>query len=452
MPSKLPLAAQIIYAELGDLCARDEFDIAFPPNGSFVPVSVKGRRYWYYQYGAADATGRQPRKYVGPDNEGTAKLVARHAAIKSSYRLRRTHVGVLRKYGVPSPVDETGKILRGLAAAGVFRLRTSVVGTVAYQTYSGILGVKLPAVGMQTADLDSAQSRAISVAIAKDEQTPAFLDILQKIEPSFRAVPSLHGPNTAATYVNAQNYRVELLTESRGPNSERPTPLPALRTHAQPLRFLDYLLVDAIRATVLWDGGILVNVPQPERYAIHKLIVAERRTASAAKGPKDLYQASSLFDALAEDRAPDLAAAWHEAYERGPRWRKHLRDSLSHLDPIGRDRLLYAIGRPRSIVSGLDIEFRDVQPRYDFSRDVVRIEVLGSGHPKDYSISREALDDWFGSDGNGPEARVQAFRNHRAEIEALAREIYINEPVPSDGAILIKTADIPRLRAQIKST
>jgi hypothetical protein len=69
------------------------------------------------------------------------------------------------------------------------------------------------------------------------------------------------------------------------------------------------------RAAVLWDGGILVNVPQPERYAVHKLIVAERRTASAiAKRRKDLHQASSLFDALAEHRAHDLAAAWNEAY------------------------------------------------------------------------------------------------------------------------------------------
>ncbi len=109
-----------------------------------------------------------------------------------------------------------------------------------------------------------------------------------------------------------------------------------------------------------------MNVPQPERYAVHKLIVAERRTASAAKRPKDLYQASSLFDALAENRAHDLAAAWHEAYERGPQWRKHLRDSLSHLDPIGSDRLLYAIGRTRSIVPSLDIEFHDGPPRYEF--------------------------------------------------------------------------------------
>lgn len=103
------------------------------------------------------------------------------------------------------------------------------------------------------------------------------------------------------------------------------------------------------------------------------------------------------------------------------------------------------------VVSGLDIEFPDAQLRYEFSRNVVLAEAIASGHPKDYSVSREALDDWFGSDGNGPEARVKVFRNHRAEIEALAREIYINEPVPADGAILIKTADIPRLRGLLEA-
>jgi hypothetical protein len=77
---------------------------------------------------------------------------------------------------------------------------------------------------------------------------------------------------------------------------------------------------------------------------------------------------------------------------------------------------------------------------------------LAGRQPKDYAVSREALDDWFGSEGGGVEARIQAFRHHRAEIEALAREVYTNEPVPADGVILIKTADIPRLRARIKST
>jgi hypothetical protein len=451
VPSPLPLTAQTTYAELVDLCSLDEFDAAFPPNGSFVAVTVKGRRYWYYQSGAKDATGRQPRKYVGPDNEHTAKLVAQHGAIKSSHRQRRSIVGALRRYGLPAPPGETGKILRGLADKGIFRLRTCVVGTVAYQTYGGILGVKLPAATMQTGDLDLAQSRAVSVAIAEDERTPAMLDILRDIDPSFRAIPHLRDPNIAANYINGANYRVEILTDNRGPDSDRPVPLPALRTHAQPLRFLDYLLRDAIPAVVLSDGGILINVPQPERYAVHKLIVAQRRTATAAKRPKDLYQASALFDALAENRASDLAAAWTEAYERGPHWREPLRAALAHVESIGRDRLLYATGQTRAVIPNLDIEFRDPRPRYDFARDIVLFAGQTAREDKDCAISREALDDWFGADGEDKDGRLQAFRDHRAEIQAMAREIYLNGPVPADGMVLVKTLDVPELRKRLKA-
>jgi hypothetical protein len=449
MPTLLPLVAQTTYAEIIELCAHADFDAAFPPNGSFVATTVKGRRYWYYQSGSRDESGRQHKKYVGPDNEHTALIITRHGAIKSSYRDRRTIVAALKRYGLPSPPDETGKTLRGLADQGIFRLRACVIGTVAYQTYAGLLGVKLPAPAMQTGDLGLAQSRAISVAVARDEQTQIFLDLLQGIDPTFRAVPSIHGANVAANYINGAHYRVEILTDNRGPDSDDPILLPALRTHAQPLRFLDYLLYEAVPAVVLWDGGVLVNVPRPERYAVHKLIVAQRRTATAAKRPKDLLQASALFDALAERRRSDLADAWAEAVKH-PKWKKLLCDALADLDSIGRDRLLYAVSEKRSIVPFLDIEFRDPQPRYDLSRDVVLFIGYVRNQQKECAISREALDDWFNVEGKAHEACLKAFREHREEIQSMARRLFLNDEVRSDGALLIKTLDVPRLRTQKK--
>jgi hypothetical protein len=83
--------------------------------------------------------------------------MAHRGAIKSFYRLRRTHVGVLRRYGPPSPVGETKRILRGLAAADVFRLGASVVATVAYHTYAAFWLSNFQRVGMQTADLNLAR-------------------------------------------------------------------------------------------------------------------------------------------------------------------------------------------------------------------------------------------------------------------------------------------------------
>lgn len=62
---------------------------------------------------------------------------------------------------------------------------------------------------------------------------------------------------------------------------------------------------------MITGGGILVNVPAPARFALHKLIVARSRTATQqTKSGKDLDQAAQIIELLAEDRPGDLAAAW----------------------------------------------------------------------------------------------------------------------------------------------
>ena len=58
----------------------------------------------------------------------------------------------------------------------------------------------------------------------------------------------------------------------------------------EPLRFLDYLIHQTIDAVVPHGAGVLVSVPPPERYACHKLIVAQRRSGSHKrdKAAKDI--------------------------------------------------------------------------------------------------------------------------------------------------------------------
>jgi hypothetical protein len=65
-----------------------------------------------------------------------------------------------------------------------------------------------------------------------------------------------------------------------GPDSDTPRMLPALKTNAQPLRFLDFLIRDPAPAVVLHGSGIYVHVPAPERYAVHKLILSLYRYIS----------------------------------------------------------------------------------------------------------------------------------------------------------------------------
>ena len=66
-------------------------------------------------------------------------------------------------------------------------------------------------------------------------------------------------------------------------NLSAPASLPAIGTHAQPLRLLDFLIYEEFPAALLYDAGLLVNVPSPARYAIHELIVAQRHRTGAAK-------------------------------------------------------------------------------------------------------------------------------------------------------------------------
>jgi len=446
MAEAVSLATQTLYAELVDRSAAAAFEAEFPLNGSFVRVTVKGRDYWYFQEGARDASGKQHRKYVGPDTDETRQRMANHGRAKNDYRERRHLISMLRQSGFRSPPAETGRILQALSAAGVFRMRACLVGTLAYQVYGPMLGVRLPHASLQTQDIDIAQFSAISVAIGKDERTPPFLEVLQMADSSFRSLPHSRKSEATAAYVNASGLRVEILTESRGPERETPAALPAIGTHGQPLRFMDFLIRDEIRAAVLYDAGVLVNVPSPERYALHKLIIAQRRRADSAKIDKDIEQAKALLAALAARRPSDLREAWREAFDRGPKWEQLLARGLGMISPKVRDQALNIFGATRSLIPGLDLRFADAPPRYDFDRDTVAFPGEAEGERVLCAISREALEDHFGADGQTKEQRVETFRRNRQEIERMAREIYLKKPVPPDGAVLIKTSEVPALR------
>ena len=109
--------------------------------------------------------------------------------------------------------------------------------------------------------------------------------------------------------------------------------LPAPGVSAQSLHFLNCLIADPIKAAVLYRSGVLVQIPRPERFAIHKLIVADRRRGGpdALKSVKDRAQAAFLISVLAEDRPDDLAEAYEAAIGNGVKWRDRIAASLKRM-------------------------------------------------------------------------------------------------------------------------
>jgi hypothetical protein len=439
-----PLVAQTTYAELLERCANAAFDEAFTEEGAFTAKTIKGRRYWYFQTGTGAA---RTQRYVGPETPELLAQIEHHKTVRDDERQRRTLVSsLLRSYNLPGPIARIGDIIAGLAEAGVFRLRGVLVGTVAYQTYSTMLGIRLSASLLQTADVDIAQARDVSVAV--EDSTPPVMDVLRKIDKSFRDVPNASDSRRSTSYVAKDGIRVDFLTPTRGVNTDKPQSLPSLKTDAQPLPFLDYLIYQPEPAVILYNAGIYVQVPAPARYAVHKLIVSRRRPEGFAKRDKDLLQAEALLAVLAEKRPHELQLAWQEAYKRGPTWRRLLTEGLSQLEASVRDSTLKLVDLRRSTLPGIDLIFDNPPIRYDFSRDIATFEGTALGSPVVCAISREALDDHFGTDGQDQKGRVESVLRNRSSIEQMARAKYLSWPVEEPGAVLIKTMDVAQLKKE----
>jgi hypothetical protein len=349
MPQKLTLAHQTMFADLVQRCQDAAFDEQFPEGGSFVRHKRGERDYWYYAPSQRDDASRT-RLYVGPvdDLEINARVEA-FQSLKASYRERRSLVSSLRAAGLPVPDSLTGDVVEALWKAGFFRLRGVLVGTAAFQAYAGLLGVRLDSTSLMTSDVDPAQFHSISLLVA--DSTPPMADVLRGVDPSFSPLPHLGSNTQAAGFANARGYKVEFLTPNRGSadNQGKPAKMPALGgAGAEPLRYLDFLIFQPVSSVLLHKGGVAVSVPAPERFAIHKLILATLRRTDPngyAKAAKDLVQAAALIEAMVGDRrGDDIGFAWIEAWERGGRWQARLTEAGRRLAPMANSDLVLAIG------------------------------------------------------------------------------------------------------------
>jgi hypothetical protein len=439
------LVIQTTYAELLERCASAAFNEAFPANGTFVSKTIKNRRYWYFQ--VATEEGRAQR-YVGPETPELLERIANHKEARDDERERTALVSTLiRSFGMPRPIPEVGQIIAALERAGVFRLRGVLVGTVAYQTYSAMLGAKLPDPLLQTGDIDIAQFKNISVAIG--DHTPPVLEVLKNVDKTFRAVPHVSGGRRVTSYAAKSGLRVDFLTPNEGPDTDTPEELAAFQTDAQPLRFLDFLIHEPEPAVILYGPGVYVHVPTPERFGVHKLIVSQRRRGSA-KRDKDIRQAQALLDVLIKKRPHELKAVWVEAEGRGEKWKRLLLEGMMQLEPGIRESVLKSLNRPRAVMPGVDLVFANSPVRYDDSRDVVTFTGDASGARVQAAISREAMDDYFGTAKLTGKQRVEKFLENRSTIEQMARTKYLQWPVEDSESVLIKTADVPKLLNDVR--
>lgn len=304
---RLPETVQALYAELLDQVRQAEADPG--SSGSFVSKEIRGVRYWYLQRLEA---GRKRQIYLGRE---TPDLHARIQAAQqdrhgraADERQRRDVVAMLAAGGAAHESAAVAQVLRILSDAGVFRHGAALIGTQAFSCLANLLGVRFTAQSLRTADIDVAHP-AVAMPAARASRT--MLDELRDADSRFVEVPSLDARDASSSFrVRGRDLRVDFLTpRSRG--GTRPVYLPHLGTAADPIAGLDYLLEDTIPAVVVAGSGVLVRVPAPGRFALHKLWVSRRRPASEqTKARKDMRQSEQLLEVLAVDRPEDLVRAW----------------------------------------------------------------------------------------------------------------------------------------------
>jgi hypothetical protein len=313
----IPLHFLTMYADLAQGFEFDDVEV-----GSVVARIIKGRSYLYLT--SKDGALRRQRSLGPADDPEVQATAKRITAAAARARTMRTVVATLKqKARIPAPTLPVGRVLEVLANAGLFKRGMTLVGTAAYQTYPCILGFHLPDVSFITNDIDLSVAEFMSADLDEDMEA-----ILQRADPSFR--PRWHPEDKLPKVFEADSgLRVDMLTKAgRGAPTARK--VDGLKCAAAALSFQEYPVEDTIETVSLYGRGVLVRVPTPLKYAVHKLIVARRRK-ELAKRSKDLAQAGVLLRSLSEMDAAAVQDALDDARSRGKACKSAIDASLKEI-------------------------------------------------------------------------------------------------------------------------
>jgi len=255
--------------------------------------------------------------------------------VKGESKTREDLVSMLIAGGANTIDPLSGRVLALLESAGVFAAGGVLVGSHAFSVYGNMLGYKFPFETSKTADID------LSLSIGVTKETTNLKTAIMESGLGFLEIPALDRKGPSTSYViRDSEVKVDLLTPLiNGPDTSKPVYVQSLKSYAFPLRFLDYLIKDPIDAVVVSKRGILVNIPQPARFAVHKLVLSNRRPARMQlKANKDLDQAVCLLEVLSLDRPTDLYPALIDVCEG--RSRKFERQMLDGFEKACKKGLL----------------------------------------------------------------------------------------------------------------
>jgi hypothetical protein len=327
----LPLSAQTSYAQLLEaLQAKTITRSIEDAPGSFNSKEIKGKRYWYYQQ--RTLSGKIVQTYLGADSDTIQRLITRREQAQATPVISTLALSASRLGGM-TVVPAHLRVIQRLADEGFFRAGGLLVGTHAFLAAGNMLGVRW-ASSDRTQDLDFAHAgNQMSVALHSDAQLDLG-SVIDALNMGFVPAASLDGVR-GGRWVNPADpgFVLDFLTPVGRTNKEL-VHIKAFNAEFQALRFMEFSLEDVQQAAIFSSGGAcLVNVPDPARLAVHKLIICGLRAqAERTKAVKDVAQAKAIYAYLQATQPERLELMELDAMSRGPKWRKHLEAGLKLME------------------------------------------------------------------------------------------------------------------------
>ncbi len=273
------------------------------PGSISIRKNQHGAEYYVRRHYADDGTQKEEYLGLAAETDRVEQIAAQIAEVKSVTK----EIRLLLREGFQAVDPKTYATLVSLHQHGLFAAGATLVGSHAFGVILNQMGFR--AAAYATEDVDLARREVLAFSRMPEK---SFLQMLQDSGIHFVEVPDLDRRKASSSFKQRgqSRFHVDLLVPSLD-SAIHTVPVPELKAHATALPYLAYLLGQTQMSTLLYrEGCCPVRIPLPERFAVHKLLVSQLRPNREAKSNKDIFQATTVLEALGERFPGAIEAAF----------------------------------------------------------------------------------------------------------------------------------------------
>jgi hypothetical protein len=244
--------------------------------GSAYLNHANGHAYWYWQVTEPD--GKLRRLSLGRDTPKPGSGRAPESAQgRPARRLRaQSATRAFVASGGMSMEAAHFRVMEHLARAGLFRKGLVLVGSHAFTALGNLLGLRWGS-QLKTSDMDFARALGISLALPGNAE-PLDAGRRPGTRPELFRRAAARQPAALNRHHQPQDAHQARFPDHHAAKETDSPAIPRPRHRRHPLRYMDYLLGgDNRRGLVVGSYAFPINLPDPARFAIHKLVIAQAR-------------------------------------------------------------------------------------------------------------------------------------------------------------------------------